>query len=196
MAEHFLEWELLVLENRVRQLERRIEMRRLRDAQNPFDLPYNEFLKHFRLSPELVMDIVNTLRPRLERERIHGLSPEVKVLVAINFYANGSYQNPVGANMNLIVSQPSASRCIRKVTDLINQHFLRRWIRFPMTPEERQQARTAFTNAAQPFEGAIGAIDCTHINILAPREHEEAYVNHHGNHSVNVQVIVDQRLKI
>ncbi|XP_023289543.1 uncharacterized protein LOC111674271 [Orussus abietinus] len=113
MAEHFLEWELLVLEIRVRQLERRIEMRRLRDAQNPFDLPSNEFLKHFRLSPELAMDIVNTLRPRLERERIHGLLPEVKVLVAINFYANGSYQNPVGANMNLIVSQPSASRCIR-----------------------------------------------------------------------------------
>lgn len=46
------------------------------------------------------------------------------------------------------------------------------------------------------FEGAIGAIDCTHINILAPKIHEEAYANHHGNHSLNVQAIVDPELKI
>ncbi|XP_018372982.1 PREDICTED: putative nuclease HARBI1 [Trachymyrmex cornetzi] len=42
-----------------------------------------------------------------------------------------------------------------------------------------------------PFPGAIGAIDCTFINILGPVEHEEAYVNHHGNHTLNVQAIVD-----
>lgn len=58
-----------------------------------------------------------------------------------------------------------------------------------MTREERQAARTKFANAPQPFAGTIGAIDCTFINILGPSEHEEAYVNHHGNHSLNVQAV-------
>lgn len=58
-----------------------------------------------------------------------------------------------------------------------------------MTHLERNNAREEFCNAPQPFEGAIGAIDCTYINILAPKDHEEAFVNHHGNHSLNVQAV-------
>lgn len=58
-----------------------------------------------------------------------------------------------------------------------------------MTLEERQIARAKFMNAPQPFEGAIGAIDCTFVNILGPRRHEEAFVNHHGMHSLNVQAV-------
>lgn len=46
-----------------------------------------------------------------------------------------------------------------------------------------------FRNARQPFEGAIGAIDCIHIAILAPKVHEEAYINHHEYHSLNVQML-------
>ena len=55
-----------------------------------------------------------------------------------------------------------------------------------MTPNQRHAARQKFLNAPQPFEGAIGAIDCTYIHILAPRDHEEAYVNHWGDHTLNV----------
>jgi len=58
-----------------------------------------------------------------------------------------------------------------------------------MTATERQKAREKFEAVPQPFEGTLGAIDCTHINILAPNIHEEAYVNHHGNHSLNVQAV-------
>ncbi|XP_039303333.1 putative nuclease HARBI1 [Solenopsis invicta] len=65
-----------------------------------------------------------------------------------------------------------------------------------MTANERTTAGNMFALAPQPFPGAIGAIDCTFINILAPHIHEEAYVNHHGNHSLNVQAIVDPDLKI
>ncbi|XP_032687049.1 putative nuclease HARBI1 [Odontomachus brunneus] len=65
-----------------------------------------------------------------------------------------------------------------------------------MTAETRQVARTKFANAPQPFEGTIGAIDCIFINILGPGEHEEAFVNHYGNHSLNVQAIVDTDMKL
>jgi len=58
-----------------------------------------------------------------------------------------------------------------------------------MTLEERQRTREKFMNAPQPFEGAIGAIDCTFVNILDSKIHEEAFVNHHGMHSLNVQAV-------
>lgn len=65
-----------------------------------------------------------------------------------------------------------------------------------MTLEERQKAREKFINAQPPFKGAIRSIDCTFVNILDPKIHEEAFVNHHGMHSLNVQAIVDPDMKI
>lgn len=110
-------------------------------------------------------------------------------MVAVQFYAHGSYQLPTGNQFNFNVSHPTISRCLHIVTTSINQRLLRRWVQFLMTREERQAARAKFANAPLLFEGAIGAIDCTSVNILGPSEHEEAYVNHHGNHSLNVQAV-------
>jgi len=75
------------------------------------------------------------------------------------------------------------------VTDAINDLIFRQWVQFPITPESRHLARMQFQNAHQLFEGAIRAIDCTHIAIIAPKNHEEAYINHHGYHSLNVQMV-------
>jgi len=66
------------------------------------------------------MQIVNSLRQDLQKPRVTGLSPEIQVLVAIGFFVHGSYQRPAGNQCELVVSQPTASRCIRKVTQLIN----------------------------------------------------------------------------
>jgi hypothetical protein len=87
------------------------------------------------------------------------------------------------------LSQTSVSSCLKSVTEAINEHLFRPWVTFPATAEERETARQQFARAPQPFAGAIGAIDCTHVAILAPGEHEEAYVNHHGYHSLNVQMV-------
>jgi hypothetical protein len=112
-----------------------------------------------------------------------------QVLIALRFYATGSYQDPTGDTFDIPVSQPTVSRCVRNVSTLINDHLLRRKVRFPMTPEERYQAKQKFRNAPQPFENTLGAIDCSYIQIIAPKEHEEAYVNHWGDHCLNVQVV-------
>jgi len=113
----------------------------------------------------------------------------LQMLIAIQFYAQGSYQRSVGNQFQFNVSQTTTSRCLHAVTDAINLRLLRRWVKFPMTEEDRQRAREKFSVAAQPFEGAIGAIDCTFVHIIAPHEHEEAFINHHGNHSLNVQAV-------
>ncbi|XP_024941996.1 putative nuclease HARBI1 isoform X2 [Cephus cinctus] len=141
-------------------------------------------------------NLVDLLAPHLQHTRITGLSVEKQILSTVRFYATGCFQRPVGEQWGITMSQPSVSRCIHRVTDAINEHIFRQWIQFPMTMEARQQARQQFQTASQPFDGAIGAIDCTHLAILAPKQHEEAYINHHGYHSLNVQMICDSNLKI
>ncbi|XP_026828245.1 putative nuclease HARBI1 [Ooceraea biroi] len=196
MAEGYLVWNLLILEERIRIMERKIERRLLHDAQNPLELLYNEFHAAFRVNKELLMNLTNILRPHLQPERRSGLALEIQVLVAIQFFANENYQRPAGNQCEFALSQPSTSRCIRKVTRLINIYLLQQWIKFPITQLKRTIVQDKFVRALQPFPGAIGAINCTYINNLVPRIHEEAYVNHHGNHSLNVQTIVDPNLKI
>lgn len=124
------------------------------------------------------------------------LSMFLQVLFAIRFYAQGCFQQSVGNQQQFNISQPSTSRCLHAVTEAINRRFLRRWVKFSMTAIDRQQAREKFATAPQPFEGAIGAIDCTFVHILAPSEHEEAFVNHHGRHSLNVQAVSINRRNI
>lgn len=107
----------------------------------------------------------------------------------MRFYATGCFQHPVGEQWGISMSQTLISRCIHKVTDAINELIFRQWIQFLMTSGARQLAKMQFQNACQPFEGAIRAIDCTHIAIPALKQHEEAYINHHGYHSLNVQMV-------
>ena len=38
------------------------------------------------------------------------------------------------------------------------------------------------------FPGVVGAIDGTHIPIIAPNENEHLYVGRKGYHTINVQV--------
>lgn len=88
------------------------------------------------------------------------------------------------------MSQKSVSRVIHAVTLAINENLLRIYVKFPMTQEERCAVKEKFRNAPQPFPDTIGAIDCTHIKILAPKVQEEAYVSgHHEGHSLNVQAV-------
>lgn len=108
----------------------------------------------------------------------------------MRFYATGCYQRPVGEQWGISLSQSSTSRCIHKVTEAINSRLFLSEVKFPMTQIERQAAKEAFSLAPAPFVGGtIGAIDCTHISILGPKNNEEAYVNHHGYHSINVQMV-------
>lgn len=83
MAIEYLAWDVFVLEERLHRLERRVERRRLRDAQNPFELPREEFLSLFRLPQEAVMNLVNLLRADLQSERIIGLGAEIKVILEL-----------------------------------------------------------------------------------------------------------------
>ncbi|KAF2888272.1 hypothetical protein ILUMI_17901, partial [Ignelater luminosus] len=50
-----------------------------------------------------------------------ALDVETKVLTTLRFYASGSYQLDTASNKHFCMTQSSASRCIREVTEALNQ---------------------------------------------------------------------------
>ncbi|XP_067645898.1 putative nuclease HARBI1 [Eurosta solidaginis] len=174
-----------------------VDRRLLREVDNPFHLNATEFRKLYRLTPDLAHDIISQLDGLLRGTRITAISTEKQVITALRFFATGCYQRPVGEQWGISMSQSSVSRCIHRVTNAINHSLFFDKVKFPMTQIERQAAKEVFSASPAPFVGGtIGAIDCTHVSIMSPRNHEEAYVNHHGYHSINVQMICDPNLKI
>lgn len=39
------------------------------------------------------------------------------------------------------------------------------------------------------FPGVLGAVDCTLPKIIAPSDHEEAYLNYKRQHSLTLQIV-------
>lgn len=59
------------------------------------------------------------------------------MLVALKFFASGSYQLDIGANAWVGVSQSSVSRCIEEVSAALNsQEIFNEYVKFPSTLRE------------------------------------------------------------
>ncbi|KAJ8913794.1 hypothetical protein NQ315_002700 [Exocentrus adspersus] len=101
----------------------------------------------------------------------------------------------MGQSYNVSVSQQSVSRAIMEVAEAIVNVLGPRWIKFPVTRNEKNIIKARFMEAVN-FPGTIGAMDCTHVAILAPVQEEHNYINRHGSHSKNVQLVCDYDLKI
>ncbi|XP_063239317.1 putative nuclease HARBI1 [Bacillus rossius redtenbacheri] len=131
--------------------------------------------------------------------RTTALSVETKVLSTLRFYAGGPYQSNVGQDVYTAMHQSSVSRSISEVTNAINQHLFRRWVRFDLNPASTAALKEMFFKYG--FPGVIGAIDGTHVAIVAPPVddpvfNERAYFNYKRYHSINVQLVCDANMKI
>ena len=119
------------------------------------------------LCEELQQDISRVTR------RTHAVPTHTSVLLALRFFASGSFQSVLGDSCGL--DQASISRILNKVI-LALFRKARREIKMPVRAIEIEQAKQTFYRL-QRFPNVIGAIDCTHIPIKAPNENEDVYVN-------------------
>ncbi|CAH2000558.1 unnamed protein product [Acanthoscelides obtectus] len=86
------------------------------------------------------------------------------------------------------MSQQSISRAIHEITNAIISIFSEQLVHFPKTASERHVIKQRFMEA-RCFPGVIGAIDCTHVEILRPTLEEHNYLNRKGYHSKNIQIV-------
>ncbi|CAG5043197.1 unnamed protein product [Parnassius apollo] len=94
------------------------------------------------------------------------------------------------------MAQQTVSRCLQEVTTALNApHILRKHIRFPQNRNERNLIKRKFYDK-YGLPAVVGCIDCSHVAIVRPSEHEEQYFNLKHFHSINTQVICDSDLLI
>lgn len=142
---------------------------------------------------EVFMEVFEEVAVELDSgARSTRLAPIVRFALTIAFYATGGYQTNILQDR---VSQQSASRCIREVTNALERKLCKKWIRFPKTAAERDAVKQQFqTKFGVP--GVIGCIDGTHVAMIAPRVSEHLYVDRMHQHSLNVQLVCDYELQI
>jgi hypothetical protein len=112
------------------------------------------------------------------------ISPLSRVLVALQFYANGKFHNTVGNTLK--ISQPSVSRCIYAVSYELTR-ISGQIINFS---ENLVHVTRGFYDIAD----IRGVIESTHVRIQGPHQHEAAFVNRKGYHSINLQAICTDNL--
>lgn len=153
----------------------------------------NELIQRYRFSREGIERIEALLHDDIapKADRNHPIPPIDKVCAALHIFATGCFQRTDGDTLHL--SQASMSRCIAQVSDGLTRR-LPDFIRLP-NEDERRRSKLMFFQTAH-FPGVVGVIDGTHVKIVAPREHEDQYVNRKRYHSINVQVVMDADCKI
>ncbi|XP_036320303.1 uncharacterized protein LOC118734703 [Rhagoletis pomonella] len=137
--------------NSQRALRNRLRSKRklLRESTDPFCISEERFTEIFRLPKEICRNVFNEIRPfMLQRTSSCGLSKVLRFLVALRFFAQGSYQRSVGQDFLLNVSQSSVSRCIREIASIMDKYLLTRYIKFPSTVEEKQAEKKNFIKSS------------------------------------------------
>lgn len=66
-------------------------------------------------------------------------------MTALRFFAGGSYQMDIGKNIYMAVSQPTVSRCLHEVINIMTRpEIMNEWIKFPNTLAELYDLRTKY----------------------------------------------------
>ena len=158
------------------------------------ELTDEELRSSYRFGQESIKFLVEILKDDLQRQtrRNHALSPTLQVLVALRFFASGSFLQIIGDTVGLPKSTVS-----RIVTDVSKALVSKQeeFINFPTVPAaEVQDVKRGFYEKGG-FPGVVGCIDGTHVRIQAPNKNENDYVNRKGFHSINVQAVCNHKDK-
>ena len=148
----------------------------------------NEELRtRYRFGRESIMHITDLLEEDLHRktQRNHPISALQQVLIALRFYASGSFLQVIGDTIG--VDKSTVSRVVTNVS-LALVAKQQQYIKWPKDQQEFGKSKNSFYQRGK-FPCVIGCVDGTHIRIQAPHENENGYVNRKGFHSINVQGI-------
>ncbi|CAI6357630.1 unnamed protein product [Macrosiphum euphorbiae] len=170
--------------------------RRFRVRSNPLeDYDDFDFKIRFRLSKETFMILLHMIGENIEHKTLRNfsLSAEVQILIALRYYATGTFQAVLGDHIH--VHKATVCRIVKRVSLQIAQ-LRPQYIQFPNNTVQLQQIQARFYKL-HGFPRVIGAIDCTHIRIQSPKNDiGEKFCNRKGYFSLNIQAICDSQLKI
>ncbi|EYB87352.1 hypothetical protein Y032_0265g677 [Ancylostoma ceylanicum] len=148
------------------------------------------FREQFRLTRRGFAFVLSLLEDDLQSStrRSAALTPAQKLSIFMDVFGSASIQRKTYG-----YSQATVSRVIAEVSDVLYN----RREEFIHWPDEDRLAETrmAFFDSCGIPE-VVGAIDGTHIKIIAPVVDEDSYVNRKDYHSLNLSIISDANQRI
>ena len=90
------------------------------------------------------------------------------------------------------MSISSLHNIIDQIIDITVNHLQAKFIRWPEAGKRAAIAQSFVTK--NNFPGIIGAIDGSHIPIIAPDEYHENFINRKSFHSIVLQVVCVERM--
>ena len=171
----------------------KIRKRKFRQQEIFFeDVSDEELRSRYRFGRDSIEFLTEILKNDLQRQtkRNHALSPTQQILVALRFFASGSFLQLIGDTVGLPKS--SVSRAVKDVSLALAQKQ-NEFISWP-SPAELQEVKRGFYDKGG-FPGVIGCVDGTHVRIQAPTANENDFVNRKGFHSINVQAVCNHKGK-
>lgn len=174
--------------HRHRQQRRRYRPRHYAKRPNLLEHYSNEELyARYRFGRDDITYICNILHPHLERAtlRSHALTVEEQVLIALRFYACGSFFEVIGDG--LAVTKSAVGHVVHSVSSALS-NLLGQFVKWPENEDDMARTKRKFFSLGG-MPNCIGVIDCTHVHIQAPHAREWEYVNRKGRHSINVQLV-------
>ncbi|XP_059474470.1 uncharacterized protein LOC132196083 [Neocloeon triangulifer] len=151
------------------------------------------FQKAFRLSKTSFYELVGELKPFMEKTDTNfrkAIPMDKRVAIAI--YCLKSTCTPEDVSNIFRVGVSTVSEILHEFCHYVNEILLKRYVKFPGTQEERKKIVEDFMTLWQ-FPNTFGAIDGTHIPIIAPSENPEDYWNYKSYHSIVVLAAVDAK---
>jgi hypothetical protein len=149
---------------------------------------------NLRMKKDTFLSLCRDLRPLLLRKVTRFRRPvSVMKRVAVALWRlSGTAEYRTIAHL-FGIGRSTAHQVTREVCNAIVELLFYSYIRLP-TGRELEESIEGFENFCG-LPQVAGAIDGTHIEIKAPFEYHEDYVNRKGFHSVQLQAVVDSSMR-
>lgn len=114
--------------------------------------------------------------------------------MVLRFFAEGGYQRGTGNDIGAGFGQSTFSKVLKETLNILNRVIVPIWVVGAMTPEEKNRAKRYFFQK-NGFPGVIGAVDGTHIKIMAPNQcRKHLFYNRKHFFSINAAIVSNRGL--
>ena len=148
--------------------------------------------EHFRMQKPTFLRLVENVEPEIsKRDTVfrHAISPAKRVAIALWRLAGGASFRTIGTHFD--VGKSTCVTITKEFCKALNRLAIN-YIKFPSNGDETARAIALFQDESK-IPQAVGAIDGTHIEIIAPDQPFDYFDRHH-RYSVTMQAVVGENL--
>ncbi|XP_060064932.1 putative nuclease HARBI1 [Ylistrum balloti] len=150
------------------------------------------FRRMFRMSTATLDTLCDSIAdfPELKKDGSGGKeSVPVRTQLLLTLWYLGGLDTVIKIADRFGVSESTVIMCRTRIIKVILNHLKEKFICWPFG----QQAQDVVDNFSKRngFPGILGALDGTHIQIKAPQQHPQSYINRKNYHSIQLQAVCD-----